>query len=324
MVEIAPGYYNSANCDAGNKTKSKPDSSEAGIIKGSMPFDPNTLTRPFRKLRKSLKNGLVQSSAEEVHDIRTQSRRIEATMRALGLDKNRDAQSLSKAIAQIRRRAGKVRDMDVLTAFASAMTCDGENDCIVELLTYLGAKRFRFAAKLENAASKRQNKALHGLKRFSDLIEGRFSAPETRGQEICEWRADATAAVRALSSDLAAWPEPAVGNLHAFRILVKELINVLRLADEPESEVLDALGEVKNTIGEWHDWNELKKFAAKVLRHGRSCGLRTKIDSIVKQKLERAVLAASQLKQRFVKTSANTERKRENGLLEPVAGHREF
>ena len=47
-------------------------------------------------------------------------------------------------------------------------------------------------------------------------------------------------------------------NLHSYRLEVKELRNLLQLAEEYDrQEFVRQLGEVKDAIGEWHDWEEL-------------------------------------------------------------------
>jgi len=81
-----------------------------------------------------------------VHDLRT--RRIEAMLRALRLDTKPNEQKLLKTVKPIRRRAGKVRDMDVLTGLATKLQPDGEAECLVALLEHLGAERDQFSRKL--------------------------------------------------------------------------------------------------------------------------------------------------------------------------------
>ena len=53
-----------------------------------------------------------------------------------------------QTLARLRKRAGKIRDMDVLTGCASTVQVDGEQDCSVQLLEYLGAERYRQANKM--------------------------------------------------------------------------------------------------------------------------------------------------------------------------------
>jgi CHAD domain-containing protein len=96
-----------------------------------MPLERDKLEKPFNSLRKLLKKLPKQPSPEEVHDIRTRTRRVEATLDALQLDRKRRGKRVLAAITPIRRRAGKVRDMDVFSGFASNLFPNGEKDCVV-------------------------------------------------------------------------------------------------------------------------------------------------------------------------------------------------
>lgn len=49
--------------------------------------------------------------------------------------------------------------------------------------------------------------------------------------------------------------------LHPYRLKVKELRYALQLAASHEELLIEALGEVKDSIGEWPDWCELEAIA---------------------------------------------------------------
>jgi len=66
-----------------------------------------------------------------------------------------------------------------------------------------------------------------------------------------------------------------------------------------------ALGEVKDTIGEWHDWEELIAITNDVLDHGPGCGVLRKFKEISEEKYERALTLANQVRNRYIRTSAN-------------------
>jgi CHAD domain-containing protein len=84
-----------------------------------MALDPKELKKPLSKLRKLLKKMPKQPTPEQVHDLRTNTRRVEASLKALQLDRNGEGRQVLKAVTPMRKRAGGVRDMDVLTGFAS-------------------------------------------------------------------------------------------------------------------------------------------------------------------------------------------------------------
>src|ERR1700751_2602183 len=98
-----------------------------------MALDQAQLEKTIRKLRKLLKNMPKQPSPEQVHDLRTRIRRLEAITHALMLDRQREGRRLLNVTTSIRRRAGQVRDMDVLTGFASTINVNSEDQCRVQL-----------------------------------------------------------------------------------------------------------------------------------------------------------------------------------------------
>ena len=74
---------------------------------------------------------------------------------------------------------------------------------------------------------------------------------------------------------------------------------MLQLSDEVDATVLDSLGEVKDTVGEWHDWVELLKIAGKVLDAREDRKVLTDIERINKEKLQVALAAARRVRQRY-------------------------
>ena len=91
-----------------------------------MALDVDRLQKPVRQLRKFIKKMPRRPTPDQVHDLRTNTRRIEASMEALALDSKRQGQRLLKYLARVRKRAGKVRDMDVLTGFTSNVHPNGK------------------------------------------------------------------------------------------------------------------------------------------------------------------------------------------------------
>ena len=89
----------------------------------------------------------------------TNTRRFEAVFQALSLDEEGIDKELLKDLGRLRKSAGKVRDMDVLTAFASNVHPRGEEECLVKLLEHLGAQRKKQAGKLSAEAIEKLAKA---------------------------------------------------------------------------------------------------------------------------------------------------------------------
>lgn len=92
-------------------------------------------------------------------------------LEAFGLDGRPNERRLLRDLGKVRKRAGKARDMDVLTAFTSQLRVDGEQDCKVQLLEHLGARRSKQARKMHTLIGKYGRALRRRLKRTSAHME---------------------------------------------------------------------------------------------------------------------------------------------------------
>ena len=257
-------------------------------------MDSDQAMKAFEKLSKSIKILPKKLLPEDVHSLRTHMRRVEAIVQALIPGENRDKNLLLKTLKPIRKKAGKVRDMDVLIAFAATLSKKDE-ECLVRLIEYLGAKRLRSANKLRDIPAEKQEEIRHRLRRCSSLIK-KHSSGQKENNELA---ADATTSASSLWIDLSEWSTLKETNLHPFRLKVKELRYILQLRKEDHKEIVSDLGKVKDAIGEWHDWNELQRIAANVLQHGDQCALLREIDIKTKAKLKNALAVSNTLRKKY-------------------------
>src|SRR3954464_13891640 len=141
-----------------------------------MALDPKRAAKPVRKLRKLLKKMPAVANADDFHRVRTSSRRIEATIQALSLDSGHNGRQVLKRVSRLRKRAGKVRDMDVLTEYLSSISPDKEEkECYVQLVEHLGAQRLKYAKKFESARQRCAPEMDKQLKRASRQIANLMS-----------------------------------------------------------------------------------------------------------------------------------------------------
>lgn len=269
-----------------------------------MALDRKQLVKPEKKLRKLLKNFPTQPTPDEVHDLRTNTRKVEALVKALQLDSRRNEQKLLTALTPVRRKAGNVRDMDVLTGFASTLHAGYEQDCRVALLEYLGNKRYRQAKKLARRVQSDRQKISRYLKKSAAHLDKMFAGPP---QQSVDGQAatDAAAISLRLGAELGDPPRLNAGNLHEYRKKVKELRYILRFAQNGNSELVATLGEVKNAIGEWHDWLELQGMAEKALDHGSRCGLMHEIRAIGQDKFQHALSLTNRMRAQYTGMRSN-------------------
>ena len=279
-----------------------------------MALDSDQVQKPVRKLRKILKKISRNPSPAKVHDLRTRTRQIEATLGALSLDSNRNGRKLLKSLSRVRKNAGRVRDMDVLISYAATLPGDGEENCKLELIEHLGSTRRRKADKLESSVSKRSAPLRWRLKRTLHQVEDLVGAAGEGSNERAA-SSKAAAAVLALESELADTQRLGRQNLHPYRLKVKALRNVLKLAqDEDDQEFVDALGRVKDLIGEWHDWGELLAIASRKLKHGPGCKLMRELRQKTNEKYQRALTETESMRKTYLRVS-HAKTKRGSGKL---------
>jgi CHAD domain-containing protein len=134
------------------------------------------------------------------------------------------------------------------------------------------------------------------LKDCASLIERNFDKDRSTKQK--QWPVRATSEALRISGELSTWPKLSSRNLHPFRLKVKEMLYVLQLSGEG-SELTERLDEVKDQIGEWHDWTELDAIARSVLSDCKNCKVIAHIQHTAKQNFESALKGAHQLRANF-------------------------
>jgi CHAD domain-containing protein len=253
---------------------------------------PNRVEKPFRKLRKQLNAFHGDPGPEDVHSLRTQTRRIEATFAALVLDRNEEPHRLIELITPVRKAAGKVRDMDVLIGDVLTLSRDHANESLVRLAEHLAKIRVKSARKLGKVIDRKRSKTRKRLKQSSTFFRKALANDSST--------LNCAAAPQILITKLCHWPDLDANNLHRFRIQIKELRYMLQLSDQANKEFVDRLGEVKDSIGEWHDWTELLRIAKKVLDPNSHRGVLRRIEKIADRKFRKALTTANQVRRRYL------------------------
>ena len=273
----------------------------------------------MRKLRKLVRKAPKRPTPDNIHDLRTYTRRFEAAAGALKLDSRRNDRRLLRDLSRARKRAGKIRDMDVLTSYTASVHADQQQDCLVQLLEYLGARRYRQAERLQAEMKKRGSALRRRLKRASariDKIIADTSKDSAAAQDGAS--ADAMASAVKLSEELTVPATLNKSNLHPYRLKVKELRYVLQMSDSPDTHAfIESLGEVKDAIGEWHDWEELIAIAADLDEHGPNCKLVQELKNVSERKYQRALSLTNQMRRDYLHSSKDSRRRTSVRKLRP-------
>lgn len=201
------------------------------------------MSRYIGRLAKSLEAG-------NVHRFRTNSRRVEALVDQLAPE-SRNKKKLLKLISKLRKRAGKLRDLDVQIAYLKALRLPDRQSHRAQLLEFLTGEHARRTRKLARAFSAETVRELRKRLR----------------REQTELKLDGIDPLRVAANLL---PKPGQGPmtekmLHACRIVGKHARYIAELAgDSPEVGLfIEELKRTQDAIGEWHDIVKLKQKAEK-------------------------------------------------------------
>lgn len=86
----------------------------------------------------------------------------------------------------------------------------------------------------------------------------------------------------------------------------------------PEQQrFVEKLKQVKDAIGEWHDWQELFSIAGKVLDHGGNCRVLRELKSICVHKFQHALMVTNEMRKQYLNFRRDGE-VRGKRLPEPV------
>lgn len=275
-----------------------------------MSFDIKRIHQSSRKVTGFLRKNSKRPSSDAVHRLRTNIRSLETTFVTLKLDSKKQARRFLRHLRAVRKAAGKVRDMDVLTADLLTLERDGEQDCLVQLVEHLGAQRSKSVKKLRRVIETNNPQLRRDLKQYSKYVEKRLQEVENNPASFDAVPLTMTRTFQ-LSWELKNRVRLNRNNLHNYRLKVKELRDVLQLSDRPgDPKLLEKLGDVKDAIGEWHDWEELVAIARKLLDHRPSCKLIKDLKKTSDSKYQRALSLTSQLRSHYLRAGASNHRHR--------------
>jgi CHAD domain-containing protein len=243
------------------------------------------ISRYVGKLAKNPKAG-------NVHRFRTNSRRVEALISDLTPETG-NKNKLLKLLSKLRKKAGKVRDLDVQIAFLKELKVPDRQNHRAQLLQELTEEQARRSKKL--AKSFDSDKVLELRKR---LRRARTEINLDGIQPLqLAWNRLPKRSQAPLNEKI----------LHAYRIAAKHARYLAELSvDSPEAKVfIQELKRAQDEIGEWHDVLKLKERAEQIFGGVQDSALVSVLQNISQARFRRAVnallaslTAVSELQQR--------------------------
>lgn len=238
----------------------------------------------FRKIDRDLTRLSSDLQPESVHSFRTTTRRLETLLERLLPDYDRNQKKLLKMLGRIRRRAGRVRDLDVQLAALRSLKVPLEPRRKTQLMQRLLELRAQHERKLAKLLKKRQMREFRKrIKRAAQAVKLERSRDPLRiAREILS---PVTAVSGPVNDDL----------LHRYRIAVKSARYAAEFAPKSAEAVqfVAALKQLQDALGNWHDWLTLTQTAAEHLGEVSQSSLVAALHNVTRGKFRQAVAALS-------------------------------
>jgi CHAD domain-containing protein len=246
-----------------------------------MPVDQTRTQHLFRRLSQLARKVSSDPAVDNVHQFRTSTRRIEAVFKELVPKPDRNQRKLLKQLGKIRKRAGRVRDLDVQMEALRTLKIGRDGEEKRTLLGALAADRARYEKKLASALDEERLSALR--KRI------RRAAADPRLYEGT--MEPASKALRMFAQLVRKQGEVNEAVLHQYRLRCKRIRYLAELAGEDPlaEEIVKQLKTIQDAAGEWHDWESLSLRAEGLFQDTPNAPIVTALRAVRHSKLVEAI-----------------------------------
>jgi len=228
----------------------------------------------FDRIRRYAARLAQEARRGDVHKFRTNSRRIESIVSEFAPD-TRNRKKLLKLLSKLRKKAGKLRDLDVQLAFLNDLKVPDRGEHRARILESLTDERARRAKKIEK---------LFDAETVSDL---RKRLRRARAELNLNGGDPLRLAYERLPHPGHAITEK---TLHICRIEAKRARYLAELADGPAAKsFVQVLKHAQDQVGEWHDVLKLKELAERRFGTAQDSTLVAALQNIARARFRRAV-----------------------------------
>lgn len=258
-----------------------------------MSFEEKRVKTLSENLSAAIGNLSHDVTPKHVHRLRTTIRRIESLTAYAHLELGRKQEKALRTLTALRKRAGKVRDLDVQAKLLDAIANTSTRQDRQGLAEALKRKRDRQAERLGSTIAETRDTRLvvHVERILEKVVEALALATPTApliqaSQELAR-----------LSSEFQVDSSTRAGVLHKLRIKIKKIRYLAELA-EKTVEQESFVGELKaaqDVLGDWHDWEELAFTAEKQFADRINCPLLVEVRALFAAKQVAATAVVAQL-----------------------------
>ena len=255
----------------------------------------------FGRMSRYIGHLVKDTKSEDVHRFRTNSRRVEALLAQLVPD-NGNKKKLLKLLSKLRKRAGRVRDLDVQIVFLKNLRVPDRQNHRAQLLELLDEEHSRRSKKLAKSFDADTVRELRKrLRRAQSEIKLDGIEPLKLALNLLPKLGHAPMTEKAL---------------HTCRIAAKHARYLAELAtDSADAKTfVEKLKHAQDEIGEWHDVMKLQQRAERLFGTVHDSALVSALQNISRARFRRAANAMA--------TTIADLSERKPAASSPVAGRK--
>lgn len=249
-----------------------------------MPADANHAHSAFARLDQQLRKLAAQPAPQTVHRFRTSGRRLEVLLEELAPSPNGNCRKLLKLLSRLRKKAGRVRDLDIQIALLRNFKMPEGARHKRQLLDAFSEERTRKESKFAQALEK---SAIRDLRKRLKRAAGEIHVAQKEA-----W----PQALRLLSGLDQANTPLTEKVLHQYRLAGKRIRYLAELTDNDSQAraVVQQLKRMQDALGDWHDWLKLTQRAENALKSAPESPLVAALRNLTHAKFRVAVTALAE------------------------------
>jgi CHAD domain-containing protein len=243
----------------------------------------------FEKLERNLSKLAAKPHPENVHGFRTATGRLRVLLEELVPGRTNNQKKLLKALGRIRRRAGKVRDLDVQLTTLRSLKFAQDPRRKTELTQALIELRGEHEKRLRKLLTKEAVRQIRGrLKRtFKKTKPDDAVDPLAAARKILQrvTLPIGPLGAQSLTEDV----------LHQLRIAVKRARYAAEFAPKSveAGQFIAQLKRLQDVLGSWHDWLTLTHSASDRFGDLRESAMVAAVNNVTRGKFRQAVAAVA-------------------------------
>lgn len=249
-----------------------------------MPIAPEHTRSVFQKLERDLLKLSSKQDADRVHRFRTGSRRLQTLLEEILPERDRNQKKLLKMLARIRKRAAKMRDLDMQLGALRSLKMPQEPRRKTQLQNHLIELREKHEKKLRRALDKK------------DVNDVRARLKRALRDSNLKSARDPLVVSRQLLAKITPTNGPLTDEqLHRYRMLGKRARYAAEFAAKSTEadQFVSQLERIQDAVGDWHDWLTLTQSAAKRLGDVHESSLVAELRNVTGAKFRNAVAVLS-------------------------------